>query len=57
MITMQQFIQDNRPEIDQLIHLAWPDWNHYEFDDDQREDWILNHEPLYMLAQQAGVDV
>ena len=59
MITMKQFIEDNRTEVDTLIKAAWPefDYHNFEFNDDQREDWILNHEPLYILAQQAGVDV
>ena len=59
MIPMSQFIADNRNDIDTLIKAAWPEWDYkgFEFNDDQREDWILNHEPLYLLAQQAGVDV
>ena len=59
MITLKTFIADNRTEIDTLIKLAWPEWDYegFEFNDDQREDWVLNHEPLYILAQQAGVDV
>ena len=60
MITMKQFIEDNRLEIDTLIKAAWPEYDYADwngFNDNQREDWVLNHEPLYILAQQAGVDV
>jgi len=59
MITMKKFIEDNRKELDVIIweQIQPPPRNAYPLTDDERESWVLNHEPLYLLAQQAGVDV
>ena len=51
---MQDFIEQNREEIDRVILSVCP--NVGEIDDDERELWVLNDEYLYTLALEAGVD-
>ena len=55
--SMQTFIDDNREDIDILIYSQCPNGILGQLNDNDREEWILNYEPLYMLATQAGVDV
>jgi hypothetical protein len=52
-MTMRKFIRRNRAAIDTCIK-----GNGAKVGNDQeREDWILNHEPLYLWARSAGVRV
>jgi len=51
---IESFILQNRTEIDRYvlgIYKLTPT------DDDEREDWILNDESLYLWAQNEGVDI
>lgn len=54
-MTIQEFIEQNRGEIDEIIR------SHINpnviLDDDDREDWISNDEGLYEWALSEGVDV
>lgn len=54
--TMQTFIDDNRPELVTIIR-GQTRIGTDTLDDNEIEDWILNFEPLYLLATNAGVDV
>ncbi len=53
-MTMDHFISDNRAELDDAIHSVAPG---IPLDDEDREEWIMNDEGLYMWAEDAGVDV
>lgn len=55
-MTMQQFIEDNRGELDRLIRSALGRPN-FGLDDDDREQWIANDESLYDWARSEGVSV
>ena len=52
---MSTFIQNNRHHIDHVIRSVCS--NCQIEDDDDREEWILNHEGLYEWARSEGVDV
>lgn len=54
-MTLQEFIEDNREELDRCIRGACP--NIGPIDDDERELWIANDEGLYNWARSAGVDL
>lgn len=55
-MTLRQFIQDNRTEIDHAIrtHLKNPN---LRLNDEERRLWILNDEGLYNWARSAGVRI
>lgn len=56
-MTLQQFIKDNRKELDQAIARAiGRDENPYP-NDKERKDWILNDEGLYRWARSEGVRI
>ena len=48
-MTIEQFINDNREEIDTFIDSPYKD-------DEERELWVLNDEYLYNLALESGVE-
>jgi hypothetical protein len=54
-MTIEQFINEWRTEIDAII-LDYCD-NCQIDDDDEREEWILNLETLYLWAISEGVDI
>jgi len=54
-ISLEGFIRKYRREIDEIIGVATQ--SPVDVDDDEREQWILNHEGLYRLAQREGVRI
>jgi hypothetical protein len=56
-MTMRQFIRENREEIDKTIdHIVEDYYQTYgRKNNRERELWINNHEPLYLLAKSKGV--
>lgn len=52
---MQKFIKDYRQEIDSHIKSICPNCNRWN--DNEREDWILNDEGLYNWAISEGVNI
>jgi hypothetical protein len=54
-MTMQQFIRENRTELDECITRACP--NIGRLNDDERRLWILNDEGLYRFARSEGVRI
>lgn len=54
-ITLQQFIEENRRELDGQIDTLCP--NIGEIDDEMRRLWILNCEELYLWAASSGVNI
>lgn len=55
-ISIEQWIRDNRREIDKHIKHAVPNLR-YPLDDDDREQWVMNDESLYNWARSEGVDI
>lgn len=55
-MTMKQFIKENREEIDRGVRraLGRPD---YRLNDEERRQWILNDEGLYLWARSSGVRI
>ena len=54
-MTLQQFIKENRAELDKCIARAMGrDENPYP-NDQERRQWILNDEGLYRWAKSEGV--
>ena len=57
-MTMKQFIQMYRTEIDQHINAALGKEGRWlKRNDDERHTWVMNDEGLYLWAKQEGVDV
>ena len=54
-MSMKDFIRNNRAEIDEIIKAECP--NVPRLNDEDRRDWIANHEGLYLWAQSEGVNV
>ena len=54
MTSMQNFIRQNRKELDEAIHQVIPG---YRLNDKDRKDWILNDEGLYNWARSKGVRI
>jgi hypothetical protein len=55
-MTLEEFIQENREELDACIQRV-VDNPQFEIDDEERRLWILNDEGLYDWARDAGVKV
>jgi hypothetical protein len=55
-MTMRQFIREHREELDSAIRSALkrPD---AKLNDEDRRQWILNDEGLYLWARRSGVRV
>jgi len=51
-MTLEDFIDENRNEIDDIIKSIIPN---FDFDDEERENWIMNDEGLYGGALSGGV--
>lgn len=54
-MTIQQFIKKHRVEIDEFIHCSLH--SKYRLNDEEREQWILNDEGLYLWAKSEGVKI
>ena len=54
IMTLQEFIDDNRAELDLMIRTAI-DQPNFDLDDDERRLWIMNDESLYNLTVKKGV--
>jgi hypothetical protein len=54
MMTMRDFIKQNKEEIDSAIHSVVPD---YRLNDTDRRQWINNDEGLYRWARSEGVRI
>lgn len=54
-MSLKEFIRLNRGSIDQAILRACP--NVPRLNDDDRRQWVLNDEGLYLWARRAGVKV
>ena len=55
-MTLQEFIDEHRGELDRIIRAAAGNEN-LDIDDDERENWIINDEGLYDWAKSEGVDL
>jgi len=55
MKKLREWIRQNRHEIDELIRRACP--NIGPLNDDDRRQWILNDEGLYLWAKAEGTNV
>lgn len=55
-MTLREFIDEHRGELDKCIRNAVGDQN-FDIDDDEREMWIANDEGLYEWARSEGVDM
>ncbi len=53
-MTMQQFIKDNRAELDEAIQSVAPG---APKNDEERRLWVLNDEGLYWWARMEGVRI
>ena len=53
--SLQDFVERNRPKIDLTIHAICR--NQAPIDDDEREQWVLNDESLYLWALDEGVNL
>jgi hypothetical protein len=53
-MTMQQFIQANKPELDAAITRRVPG---VKLNNHERQQWILNDEGLYLWAKSEGVRI
>lgn len=53
-MTMQQFIKENREQIDQAIKSVCPNCR---LNNSDRRQWILNDEGLYRWARSYGVRI
>lgn len=54
-MTLEQFINEYRDVIDKVIYDTVQ--NHkINIDDEEREQWVLNDEGLYNMAQDCGVE-
>lgn len=53
-MTLKQFIRENREELDACIHRVVPG---YRLNDEDRRQWILNDEGLYLWARSRGVRI
>jgi len=54
-MTLQEFIDDNRDELDLMIRTAI-DQPNFDLDDEERRVWIMNDEGLYNWALESGVE-
>ena len=54
MVTLNNFIKNNRSELDQYIKNAVPN---ARINDEERRLWVLNDEGLYSWARSQGVRI
>jgi len=50
---MKQFIKENREELDSCIRRALGN-SEYRLNDEERRQWIMNDEGLYLWARSSG---
>ncbi|MBI4330347.1 MAG: hypothetical protein HY673_03590 [Chloroflexi bacterium] len=53
-MTMSQFIQQHREQLDREIHQRVPN---LKLNDEERRLWVLNDEGLYRWARSEGVKI
>lgn len=57
-MTLRQFVRANRDLIDsQIVAVTESPIPQGLHNDDEREDWVLNDEGLYILARSEGVNI
>lgn len=56
-MTLQQFIRDNRQELDAAIARALNEDRNPRANDSERRLWVLNDEGLYNWARSEGVRI
>jgi len=54
-MTIQEFIKANRVEITQVIRSR--ESNLGKLNDEDREDWVMNDESLYLWAKASGCKI
>lgn len=54
--SFRQFIRENRNELDEMIRRAL-DRPEYRLNDEERRQWVLNDEGLYLWARSEGVRI
>ena len=55
---MREFVKQNRAEIDaHIVKVQDRPGMYGPTNDKEREEWVMNDEPLYRWAQRAGVPV
>lgn len=54
-MTLRQFVRANRTELDEAIRHACP--NVSNLNDEERRQWVLNSESLYLWARSEGVSL
>lgn len=52
--SMREFIKENRKELDACILRACPNGR---LNDEERRQWVLNDEGLYLWARSEGVNI
>lgn len=53
-MTLNEFVRENRGELEDLILRACSNCVIYDIED--IEDWVMNDEPLYRWAIETGVE-
>lgn len=51
-MSLREFVRLNRVELDQAIRRACPNCR---LNDEERRQWVLNDEGLYLWARRSGV--
>jgi hypothetical protein len=54
-MSLREFIRQNREEIDNAIRSVLG--KDYKLNDEERRQWILNDEGLYLWARRKGVPI
>lgn len=54
---LQQFIKENRAELDKCIARILGENDNYKTNDSERRLWILNDEGLYRWAKSCGCKI
>ena len=57
IMTLREFIRENRKELDECIANALGEEKNPIANDKERRLWILNDESLYRWARQCGVKI
>jgi len=53
-MSLREFIRQNRKELDEYIKGRGIDWR---LNDEDRREWVLNDEGLYLWAREEGVPI
>ena len=54
MKSLKEWVKKNRADIDSVIR---SNCSNCRLNDEEREDWVMNDESLYLWAKLEGVDV